>query len=70
MPSARFPNLEEVGVERGPADERQQSPAAQPPYLRGSGMATLGRSFPHRAAGALLKQSLEGGNRTTQIHPS
>ncbi len=25
MPSARFPNLEGVGVERGPADERQKA---------------------------------------------
>ncbi len=69
MPSAHLPHLEGVGVERGPADESLQSSAVRLPYLRGSGVATFGRPFPHRAAGALPKQSPEGGNRTTQIHP-
>ncbi len=45
MPSARFPYIEGVGVEKGPADESQQSSAAQPPYLRGSGVATWAASF-------------------------
>ncbi len=70
MPTTRLPHLEGVGVEKGPADEGLQSSAAQPPNLRGSGVATLGRPFPHRAAGALPKQSREGVDRTTQIHPT
>ncbi len=32
MPSARLPHLEGVGVEKGPADESLQNPAALPPY--------------------------------------
>ncbi len=58
MPSARLFHLEGVGAKKGPADESLQSPAAQPPYLRGSGVATCGRPVPHRAAGELSKKAL------------
>ncbi len=70
MPSADIPHLEGVGVEKGPADESLLSPAAQPLHLRGSDVATLGRPFLHRVPEALPKQNREGGNSTTQIHPS
>ncbi len=70
MPIARFPHLKGVGVEKGPADESLQDSAAQPPNLRGSGGATLGRPFPPRAVGALPKQSPDGGDRATQIYLS
>ncbi len=46
MHSTRLPNLEEVGMEKGPADERLQSFEGQPPNLNGSDVATLGHPFP------------------------
>ncbi len=58
MMSARLPHFEGVGVEKGPADENQQSSAAQPSNLRGSGVAVFGRPFLHRAAGVLPKKTL------------
>ncbi len=50
MPITRLPHLEGVGEEEVPAEENLKSSAAQPPNLRGSGVATLSRLFPHRAA--------------------
>ncbi len=70
MPSARFPHLEGVGMEKGPADERVQSCAAQPPNLRNSGVTTLDRPLPHRSVGMLPRQSPEGGNTAIKIHLS
>ncbi len=56
MMSARLPHLEGVGVEQGPADESQQSSATQPPNLRGSGVAAVGRPVLQPAAGVLPKK--------------
>ncbi len=68
MLSARLPHLEGVGWRKDQLMKVYK--ALHLSLLRGSGVATLGRPFRHRAAGALPKQSLEGVTSTFQIHPS
>ncbi len=68
MPSARFPHLKGVGWSKDQLMKVYK--ALHLSLLRCSGVATLGRPFRHRAAGALPKQSPEGGYSTFQIHPS